>query len=149
MRYKVDLRGYMADCEANYFRLMKLFPDMLEEAAERRLWLSHDSDHELFLLVRENTRYTTLIELSQIASAGKENPWFRLPVLMLRLYHDARVAEVVSCDGFRHLRPRYGYPNQQMHQQDEKAQWNRFLGEWLSHCLARGYYPEPLFGEAP
>lgn len=149
MRYKVDLRGYMADCEANYFRLMKLFPDMLEEAAERRLGLSHDSDHELFLIVRENTRYTTLIELSQVASAGRDNPWFRLPVLMLRLYHDARVAEVLSCDGFRRLQPRYGYPNQQMHQQDEKAQWNRFLGEWLSHCLARGYYPEPLFGEAP
>ncbi|MEZ5530378.1 MAG: DUF1249 domain-containing protein [Porticoccaceae bacterium] len=149
MSYKVDLRGYMAECDANYFRLMKLFPEMTREAAERRLGLSHDSDHELHMMVRENTRYTTLIELSQVACAGNDNPWFRLPVMLLRLYHDARVAEVVSCDGIRHLRPSYGYPNQQMHHRDEKAQWNRFLGEWLSHCLARGYYPEPLFGEAP
>lgn len=140
----------MADCDANYFRLMKLFPEMTRgEATERKLGLSHGSTQALRLVVLENTRYTTLIELSQVASAGEDNPWFRLPVLTLRLYHDARVAEVISCDGVRHIQPRYGYPNRQMYQQDEKAQWNRFLGEWLSHCLARGYYPEPLFGEAP
>ncbi|HCK27104.1 MAG TPA: DUF1249 domain-containing protein, partial [Alcanivorax sp.] len=28
---------------------------------------------------------------------------------------------------------RYPYPNSHMHQRDEKAQWNRFLGEWLAH----------------
>jgi uncharacterized protein YqiB (DUF1249 family) len=140
----------MADCDANYFRLMKLFPEMTGEAAERKVGFSHDRDHELRFVVRENTPYTTLIELSQVASAGSNtNPWFRLPVMKLRLYHDARVAEVVSCDGVRHVKSRYGYPNRKMYQQDEKAQWNRFLGEWLSHCLARGYYPEPLFGEAP
>jgi len=26
-----------------------------------------------------------------------------------------------------------------MHQPDEKAQLNLFLGEWLSHCLACGH----------
>jgi uncharacterized protein YqiB (DUF1249 family) len=26
-----------------------------------------------------------------------------------------------------------------MHQPDEKAQLNVFLGEWLSHCLALGH----------
>jgi uncharacterized protein YqiB (DUF1249 family) len=36
-----------------------------------------------------------------------------------------------------------------MYHQDEKAQWNRFLGEWLSHCLKYGYHLEPLFGETP
>jgi len=139
----------MADCDANYFRLMKLFPEMTREMAERKLGINHDGAHEMRLSVLENTRYTTLIELSQVASAGNDNPWCRLPVLTLRLYHDARVAEVLTCDGVRHIRPRYGYPNRRMYQQDEKAQWNRFLGEWLSHCLTRGYDLQPQFGEAP
>jgi uncharacterized protein YqiB (DUF1249 family) len=31
-----------------------------------------------------------------------------------------------------------------MHQPDEKSQLNLFLGEWLSHCLARGHELEPV-----
>jgi uncharacterized protein YqiB (DUF1249 family) len=148
VRYKVDLIGYMAECDANYLRLMKLFPDMVN-GGERRIGLCHDGEHVLHLIVREQTAYTTLLELCQGARGGGRGGWCNLPVLMLRLYHDARVAEVLSWEGVRQVRPRYDYPNRQMYHQDEKAQWNRFLGEWLSHCLKYGYHPEPLFGEMP
>ncbi|WP_339640669.1 DUF1249 domain-containing protein [uncultured Porticoccus sp.] len=148
VRYKVDLIGYMAECDANYLRLMKLFPDMAN-GGERRVGLRHDSEHVLRLIAREQTAYTTLLELSQGARDGGRDGWFKLPILMLRLYHDARVAEVLSWEGVRQIRPRYDYPNRQMYHQDEKAQWNRFLGEWLSHCLKYGYHLEPLFGEMP
>jgi uncharacterized protein YqiB (DUF1249 family) len=139
VRYKVDL---------NYLRLMKLFPDMAN-GGERRIGLRHDGEHVLRLIAREQTAYTTLLELSQGARDGGRDSWFKLPILMLRLYHDARVAEVLSWEGVRQIRPRYDYPNRQMYHQDEKAQWNRFLGEWLSHCLKYGYHLEPLFGETP
>jgi uncharacterized protein YqiB (DUF1249 family) len=54
------------------------------------------------------------------------------------VYHDARMAEVVTFAHLRRVFPHYDYPNPAMHQPDEKAQWNRFLGEWLSHCLRHG-----------
>lgn len=145
IRYKVDLRRYMADCDANYVRLMKLFPD-IKTCDERKIGLHHGGDHILRLSVLEQTRYTTLIALVQEADIVTASHWLRLPALTLRLYHDAQVAEVVSCEGMRHLHPKYEYPNKKMHHQDEKAQWNLFLGEWLSHCLEHGYHAEPLFG---
>ena len=62
VRYKVDLIGYMAECDANYLRLMKLFPDMAN-GGERRIGLRHDGEHVLRLIAREQTAYTTLLEL--------------------------------------------------------------------------------------
>lgn len=62
----------------------------------------------------------------------------------VRLYHDANVAEVVKCQRYRQFKPRYKYPNLDMHQVDEKAQMNRFLGELLAHCLAHGRVAEPV-----
>ncbi len=62
-----------------------------------------------------------------------------VPHLEVQVYHDARMAEVVSAEHTRRLRSIYPYPNEAMHQPDEKAQLNLFLGEWLSHCLACGH----------
>ena len=42
------------------------------------------------------------------------------------------------------MKVRYEYPNRHMYQSDEKAQFNVFLGEWLSHCLDRGHVLDPL-----
>ena len=36
-RYRVDLVGLQAACEANYARLMRLLPDMRSEPAARRI----------------------------------------------------------------------------------------------------------------
>jgi uncharacterized protein YqiB (DUF1249 family) len=54
------------------------------------------------------------------------------------MYHDARMAEVVEWEGQRGLKGRYEYPNEAMHQEDEKWQRNKFLGELLSYCLREG-----------
>jgi uncharacterized protein YqiB (DUF1249 family) len=39
-RYRVDLAGLQATCEANYLRLMRLLPDMREAQSARRVALS-------------------------------------------------------------------------------------------------------------
>jgi len=62
----------------------------------------------------------------------------------VRLYHDANVAEVVKCQRYQSFSPRYEYPNVDMHQIDEKAQMNRFLGELLTHCLSHGRVADKL-----
>lgn len=145
----------MADCDANYVRLLKLFPEIgqqSEQNSERRIGIHQQNSQVLRLQVLEQTPYTTLVQLEQETPEGTEelavSLWFGFPTLQLRLYHDARVAEVVSCEGSRRAFPRYEYPNERMYQQDEKAQWNQFLAEWLSFCLEHGYDIETTFGEA-
>lgn len=135
-RYKVDLKGFMADCEANYRRLAKLFPDMAVQD-ERRLGVSGREPVEVVFKVRERSAHTTLVTLQQ-REPGRSQ-WLRLPQLAIRVYHDALLAEVAGCDGERNVWPRQDYPNRRMLHPDEKAQWNRFLGEWLGACLARGF----------
>ena len=97
------------------------------------------SRFEVRLAVLERSPYTTLVRLSQ----QPEVPWSHKASLTIRLYHDARSAEVVEYQGRRHfLKAVYDYPNVDMRQPDEKAQINRFLGEYLSLCLAHGVAAE-------
>lgn len=143
MRYKVDLQHYLADCEANYVRLLKLFPDLAVDG-ERLIGLQHGDDLVVQLTVLERTPYTTLISFQQQGERAASR-WLGLPTIKVRIYHDAKVAEVVDFEGLRPPQPRCQYPNKQMHQRDEKAQWNIFLSEWLSQCMNFGYCAEPLF----
>ncbi|WP_121345194.1 DUF1249 domain-containing protein, partial [Pseudomonas aeruginosa] len=71
-------------------------------------------------------------------------PWLPAPRLEVRVYHDARMAEVIGAEQARRLMAIYPYPNQAMHQPDEKNQLNLFLGEWLAHCLACGHEMVPV-----
>lgn len=143
MRYKVDLQCYMAECETNYLRLLKLFPKLAVDG-ERLIGLQHGNDLVVKLTVLERTPYTTLVSLQEYGEQATLK-WLGLPSIKVRIYHDAKVAEVIDYDGLRRPQPRCQYPNKQMHQQDEKAQWNKFLGEWLSQCINFGYCAEPLF----
>jgi uncharacterized protein YqiB (DUF1249 family) len=58
--------------------------------------------------------------------------------MTVRMYHDASVAEVISCHGHDRIEPANAYPNRFMHHPDEKSQVNHFLAEWLSFCLKFG-----------
>ncbi|QLC73547.1 DUF1249 domain-containing protein [Pseudomonas sp. LPB0260] len=142
-RYRVDLVELQAACEANYARLMRLLPEMRSEQKTRRVALSQ-GDRVLGVLVLEVLEacpYTTTLLVRQEHSL----PWLPVPQLQVRVYHDARMAEVVSAENARRFRSIYPYPNAAMHQPDEKSQLNLFLGEWLSHCLACGHEPAPVF----
>lgn len=142
-RYRVDLVELQAACEVNYARLMRLLPEMRSQPQARRVALSQ-GEHLLGVLaleVLEACPYTTTLRVRQEHSL----PWLPVPQLEVRVYHDARMAEVVSAENTRRFRSIYPYPNAAMHQPDEKSQLNLFLGEWLSHCLACGHEPAPVF----
>jgi len=152
LRYRVDLKAFMACCEANYFRLLGLFPDLHSED-ERRIGLSPGDDVEVVLGVLERTSYTTLLSISQKQVGARETldarsertdksvtvRWFKPPMLTVRLYHDAQIAEVITNGSNRGVRPKNAYPNQHMFQPDEKRQWNDFLEELLVLCRQHGY----------
>lgn len=138
-RYRMDLPAHMAECDANYLRLTKLFPDVKEIETAAIGIEPNGIRLEVRLDVVEQSPYTTLVKLSQ----RPEAPWSHKASMTIRLYHDARSAEVVEYQGKKHfLRATYDYPNIDMRQPDEKAQINRFLGEYLSLCLTHGIAAE-------
>jgi hypothetical protein len=148
-RYKVDLPLQMAECETNYARLSKLLvnqhADKLIVQDEFRFMVSRGQQHWLHVLrITERSPYTTTLELGRTA-VGENSNWLAMPKLTLRMYHDAKLAEVLAWEGHKRLRPRYEYPNQSMYQSDEKYQLNRFLGEWLTVCLEHGHSLDESF----
>lgn len=128
----------MAECDANYLRLAKLIPELAERDERRLTVRMGDHDVNVAIRVLERSPYTTHIELSQLAVP--DGLAFELPAprMVVRLYHDAKSAEVVEYQNERHFKPRYSYPNGEMRQRDEKAQVNRFLSEFLAACLEHG-----------
>ena len=130
-RFKLDLVELHAICEANYVRLLRLFPDYENRNAHEfsvgRAFVR--------LEVLERCRYTTIFRLSQQRA---EDCWLGTLRVEVRAYHDAGMLEVGMFQSHRHIAARYQYPNQNMYQQDEKSQQNRFLAEWLEHCLLNG-----------
>ena len=145
-RYKVDLPLQMAECEANYARLHKLltqhFHKQIEDqSGDEYRFITSRGDQQWLnqLRILERSPYTTTLYLSQ-ASVSGESTWLNMPRLTVRMYHDAKLAEVLAWEGHKRLRPRYEYPNQAMYQADEKLQVNQFLGEWLKMSLECGLY---------
>ena len=135
-RYKVNLPLHMAECEANFVRLMKLVPSRAQD--ECSLMVTRGTQQWLHKLsVLERSPYTTTLALTR-TSLTATSQWLTMPKLTLRMYHDAKLAEVLAWEGHRRLRPRYEYPNQTMYHSDEKYQINCFLGEWLQVCLEHG-----------
>lgn len=134
-RYVPDIRGFGRLCEANYARLRQLLP--VEELAPGMACQLDLLAGGVFLASIQVTgvdlsRYTQTVLLQQIRSSG---PWLNDPRMQVRLYHDARMAEVLSAAGHVRIEAVYDYPNRQMHLPDEKHQINQFLGEWLQYCV--------------
>lgn len=133
-RHKVDLAGLQALCAANYVAIEKLLPQLRGETSGHFI-VDALGGHNVAVKIVERAPYTTIIDIEQLGSATSAAP---SPQFQVRVYHDARMAEVVACQGHRHIKPRYDYPNTGMYQRDEKFQLNRYFGEWLSLCLANG-----------
>jgi len=141
--YSVDLPSHMAECDANYHRLLQLFPD-LREQDERQLSLPLPAlQADVVFVVAEKGPYTTLLNIN----VKSEEKWFAMAgalAMSVRVYHDARSAEVVSYQQQNRFHGAYEYPNTRMRQRDEKAQINRFLGEFLTLCLDHGASAHPI-----
>jgi len=116
-------------------RLSKLMPDMNVGSRVRFLTGNYDESF-LNIEVTDTDRYTRFLQLS-----GRMNDtvWAGEQRMTVRLYLDARMAEVISCGAERVRLLRYPYPNDHMYSPDEKNQINSFLGKWLEHFLQHGH----------
>jgi len=136
----------MSLCANNYFLLIKVQATQTQLGEQRRFFIHEQLAYTI--TVNEITRYTSLITFEQEVfndlDTRKTLPSGFHPRMTIRLYHDAKMAEVISSQDIASVKPRYDYPNDQMHQQDEKQQINQFLNEWLHLCLRLGQVDVPL-----
>ncbi len=142
-RYRVDLLELQCACEANYVQLLRLLPEMRSQLGLLRRIALSQGDRQLGILaleVLETAPYTTLLAVRHEHCMT----WLPVPKMEVRVYHDARMAEVISAQNARCLQGIYPYPNAHMYQPDEKTQLNLFLGEWLGHCLMMGHESAPI-----
>ena len=122
-------------CEANFERLLRLIPNFadLAECSVARA----DGKPSLYLQLLKHSPYTLTLELSHRFS--KESDSLVEPDVKIRVYLDARAAEMLS----DHARPRVHEALSQGRQAKEvldyKWSLNYFLSQWLDHCLANEY----------
>lgn len=134
--YKVDLRAYHRECEANYLRLLKLLPADCDTVSFQVSLPDHQRG-DVTLTVVERCKYTSMARLTQQGTSG----WGNNKQFDLRIYHDAHMVEVTAFQRQRRIDVKYAYPNVRMHQPDEKLQQQRFLSECLVYCLEHGLVP--------
>lgn len=136
-KYRPHLPTLMALCEVNYMLMLKILANKEQVGEQRQFFISDFLSYRV--KVTEVTKYTTLMSIHQESSIRGYNltELFK-PKMVVRLYHDARMAEVISNQNVQQIKPRYDYPNDKMHLPDEKQQMNYFLKEWLQLCLDLG-----------
>ena len=161
-KFVPDLPGFIGQCERNYILLQGLMNTKYsEDCWQFNIDETHLRSHIIEIKIIERCPYTTFIKITHIIKNkvseavttntqkdkpdsepfNKTNSPQRIsePEMSVRLYHDAKMAEVISYQSIAKVQPSYTYPNKKMHQKNEKAQWSKFLGEWLSHCIKSGY----------
>ena len=127
-----NFSGLMELYESNYIRLRRLIPDIthIEESVSR---VGHCLD--LHVQVVERCPYTTMLRLTY-AFENEQGRVLLEPDLNLRIYYDARTAEVQS----RCLHHQKGQLTVTDHSPlRTKRDLNRFLSKWLGYCLLRGH----------
>lgn len=145
--YSIDLSAQMAVCDANFIRVLQLLPN-LEFGAKREISFNNElnfitsrKDSLITTLeVIESFKYTSTMRMTNLSShsATTTSSYYQPPEMLIRMYHDAKTAEVVSYQQAKYFKAKYPLPNKSMYQADEKEQINFFLSEWLIFCQKEG-----------
>lgn len=158
-RYKPSLDEFISLCELNYSLIVKLLPFLSVKknndvkqvksslATQDRIKVKkvnqpvHFNSEKGLLVtfkVVEKAVYTTtiafqlngLLHFIDLANSNKMNV-----KLMLRVYHDAKLLEVMDESGYKALKATIKGEYLSFQQVDEKRQLNRFLTDSLKYCL--------------
>ncbi len=125
--------GLMELYEHNYLRMRKIVPDL--EIADEMISVS-PGHLDLYLSVTERCRYTTMLRMTYQFEQNAKTVC--QPDMHIRIYHDARIAEVQDRLDRKHRRI---YSGQTL---EQKWKLNRFLYKWLGYCIFQGHYFHPV-----
>lgn len=133
-----SFQGLMAVYESNWRRLKQLLgPRSLRELPDE-IVSAVPGDLDLHLLMEERSPYTTTFRLTYFFDSAGEND--AEPDLRVRLYHDAQLAEALSCRRIHH-RHRLLEHFQGEARNELARRWHRniLLNKWLEYCLEQGH----------
>jgi uncharacterized protein YqiB (DUF1249 family) len=121
--------------ESNYIRLGWLIADLsaIDDAAVSIV----TNDCPLHLRVEERSRYTTTVTLTYIFES--ETAALADPDLQIRIYHDARLAEVQSCARWHRHAMLESLRSTLARALGERWLRNIMLNKWLDYCVERGH----------
>jgi uncharacterized protein YqiB (DUF1249 family) len=118
--------------ERNYAALVEML--CLSQVLENGRAEFELAGNRIEIALLERSRYTLLVAIQQTFSNGEQSHFLGDLEFKVRLYLDAKLAEVISYQGQQPHEPRYPFPNNRMFQPDEKRQTNLVLYDWLSNC---------------
>jgi len=116
--------------ETNYYKVLSLFPQ-LENCEQLENAILKCRDTSLQIKIEEQHKYTSVVKLYKLLPINKN---IKIVDMMLRLYHDAQLIEVIAFQGNKRLKKYENYPNKDMYLVDEKKQLNFHL----EHILDMG-----------
>lgn len=124
--------------DSNYFLIQRLIPDLAD--LPEFCVSSVNKGPDLYLEIVESFKFTTSLRLTYYfkLERGEQIDYIPDPDLALRVYHDAKVAEVMSC------KPQGFMPISKASIADAKqlsCRWdsNHFLQKWLEYLLDVGH----------
>lgn len=122
-------------CESNYQKLLKLIPDLPGLQKTAIGFAPHHST--LYLELIDRAPHTMTVELSHCFDHEHHQLWE--PAVKIRVYLDARVAEVLSDHVRCSVADVFKDPGLCGEIMNYKWRLNYFLQKWLDHCLKKQY----------
>lgn len=127
--------GLMGIYESNWRLLGKLTGDL--RSLPREAVSAVPEDVDLHLEILEESPYTTTFRLTYYFEVGSGLQ--ADPDLTVRVYHDANLAEVLSCKQHHRHRLLQQFPTDAKSELKRRWQRNVLLNKWLEYCIERGH----------
>lgn len=123
--------------ESNYIRLGWLMPGLAALTSPLSVVSHVTGDCPLHLQVEERSRYTTTLTLTYVFAdeAGLACD----PDLQIRVYHDAKLAEVQGCARWHRHTLLESLRSELARALGERWLRNVMLNKWLDYCVERGH----------
>lgn len=128
--------GLMSLYEGNHLRLKRLLGGIVPEPGESLVSCAA-GDLPLHADGLEHSRYTTTLRLTY---------WFEYadPDLVLRIYHDAGLVEVMQCVNHPRHSALQGFAPSRGGELERRWTRNLMLHKWLDYCHERGHRFGPV-----
>jgi uncharacterized protein len=121
--------------ESNYIRLRWLAPELNDICGAAISQVPGDC--ALHLTILERSRYTTTFTLTYLFEDA--TGVVADPDLQVRVYHDAKLAEVQACARWHRHATLASIRSQLARQLGERWLRNIMLNKWLDYCVERGH----------
>jgi len=131
-----DFVSLMTLYESNYVRLLEWLPHLTNMNGE--YVSSPAGDCPLVCRIEEHGRYTTTFMLTYRFESPAGT--FGDPDLKIRAYHDAHLAEVLSCARWHQHGVLASIKSTLRAQLNDRWLRNTMLNKWLEYCVERGHF---------